>query len=57
MSTSHNPYEEHDRVEVKRGNGWLGGTVVKTVLARCHIMLDDSFMIVVEDYHDIRREP
>ena len=50
-----NPFEEHDRVLVKRGDSWISGTVVKTVLARCHIMLDDSFMIVVDDYHDMRR--
>lgn len=56
MATSNNPYEDGDRVEVKRGDGWLSGTVVKTVLARCHVVLDDSFMTVVDDYHDIRRE-
>lgn len=55
MSSAQNPYEEYDAVEVKRGESWLSGTVVKTVLARCHVMLDDSMMIVVDDYHDIRR--
>ena len=54
--SSNNPYEEYDRVEVKRGDGWLAGTVTKIVLARCHVMLDDSMMTVVDDYHDIRRE-
>ena len=55
MGSTNNPYEEYDAVEVKRGDSWLSGTVIKTVLARCHVMLDDSMRVVVEDYHDLRR--
>lgn len=55
MASANNPFEEYDTVEVQRGDGWLRGTVIKTVLARCHVMLEDSMLTVVDDYHDIRR--
>lgn len=55
MGASNNPFDTGDRVEVSRGAGRLAGTVVKTVLARCHVKLDDNGLIVVDDYHDIRR--
>ena len=58
MSIAHNPYATDDRVKVQRGEGWLEGTVVKTVLARCHVQLDsiddEPGRIVVDNYNDVR---
>lgn len=56
MSTSNNPRQPGDRVQVRRGVGWLRGIVIKTVLARCFIQLDDSARVVVDNYGDIRDE-
>lgn len=51
--SSKNPIKVGDVVKVKRGDGWLEGTVIKTVLARCHIQIDDR--VYVEDWHTCRR--
>lgn len=55
MTTSNNPYKPGDTVSIRRGEGWLTGTVIKTILARCHIRIDGR--VFVEDYHDCRRAP
>ncbi len=52
MSISNNPYKPGDVLSIQRGEGWITGTVVKTVLARCHIEIDDK--VFVEDYHKCR---
>jgi len=57
MGSSNNDYKPGDRVQVQRGDGWLDGTVLTTILARCHIQLDDCERVVVDDYHEIRRTP
>ena len=51
--SSNNPYRQGDRVSIARGEGRLVGTVVKTVLARCHILIDGK--VFVEDWHDVKR--
>ena len=53
MSTSNNPYKKGDKVRIERGPGWLFGTVVKTILARTHILIDGS--VFVEDWHNVKR--
>ncbi len=53
MGKSKNPFKVGSTVKIKRGDGWLEGTVVKTVLARCHIKIGDR--VFVEDWHDCRR--
>ncbi len=53
MSTSNNPYKKGDKVRIQRGAGWLDGTVIKTILARVHILIDGS--VFVEDWHDCKR--
>ncbi len=50
--SSVNPYKKGDTVRIERGAGWLTGTVVKTILARVHIQIDDK--IFVEDWHDCK---
>lgn len=50
MGTSKNPYRVGDSVQIRRGEGWLVGTVVKTVLARVHVRIGER--IFVDDYHD-----
>lgn len=51
--SSKNPIKVGNTVSIKRGDGWLTGTVVKTVLARCHIDIDGK--VFVEDWHTCRR--
>jgi hypothetical protein len=53
MGTSDNPYKKGDTVRIERGAGWLTGTVVKTILARVHIQIDDR--VFVEDWHSCKR--
>ena len=53
MGRSDNPFKAGDVVQIQRGEGWLTGKVVKTVLARCHIKIDDR--VFVEDWHDVRK--
>ena len=53
MSTSNNPFRKGDKVHIERGAGWLYGTVVKTILARVHILIDG--MVFIEDWHDVKR--
>ena len=55
MSTSNNPYMPSDRVQVRRGSGWLAGKVIKVVLARCHVELD-SGKVVVDNYQEVRKD-
>jgi len=47
-----NPYKPGDTLSIKRGEGWITGTVVTTVLARCYILIDGK--VFVENYHDCR---
>ncbi len=54
MSTSNNPYRKGDTVSIERGAGWLTGTVIKTILARVHIQIEDK--VYVEDWHDCKKE-
>ena len=51
--SSKNPFKPGDVVRIKRGDGWLAGTVIKTVLARCHIKIGDK--VFVEDWHLVKR--
>lgn len=53
MGTSDNPYKKGDTVRIERGAGWLTGTVVKTILARVHIQIEDR--VFVEDWHTCER--
>ena len=53
MSSSNNPYRKGDKVRIQRGEGWLYGTVTKTILARVHILIDGK--VFVEDWHDCKR--
>ncbi|HUW44360.1 MAG TPA: hypothetical protein VMW50_01065 [Dehalococcoidia bacterium] len=53
MSTSNNPYRKGDKVRIERGAGWLHGIVVKTILARVHILIDGN--VFVEDWHDVKK--
>ena len=53
MSKSSNPYKVGDTVSIARGEGRLVGTVVKTILARVHILIDGK--VFVEDWHEVRR--
>ena len=53
MSISNNPYKKGDKVSIARGDGRLVGIVVKTILARVHILIDGK--VFVEDWHDVRR--
>lgn len=53
MSKSDNPFKVGETVSIKRGAGWLTGTVIKTILARVHIQIDDR--VFVEDWHDCER--
>ena len=52
--SSVNPFRKGDTVSIKRGAGWLTGTVIKTVLARVHIQIEDK--VFVEDWHDCKKE-
>lgn len=52
MAVSNNPYRPGDRVAIPRGEGWLTGTVVKTVLARTFVQVDDR--VFVDDYHFVK---
>ena len=47
-----NPYKPGDVVRIKRGEGWLTGTVIKTVLARCHIQIGER--VFVENWHECK---
>jgi len=51
--SSVNPFRVGDTVSIKRGVGWLTGTVIKTILARVHIQIDDK--VYVEDWHECKR--
>lgn len=51
--SSVNPFKPGDTVRIKRGAGWLTGTVVKTILARVHIQIEDR--VYVEDWHSVER--
>jgi hypothetical protein len=51
--SSTNPFKPGDTVSIQRGAGRLSGTVVRTILARVHIQIDDK--VYVEDWHDCRR--
>lgn len=53
MGRSDNPFKVGDVVRIQRGEGWLVGQVVKTVLARCHIKIDER--VFVEDWHDVKQ--
>lgn len=53
MGKSKNPFKVGHVVKIKRGDGWLEGTVVKTILARVHINIQGR--IFVEDWHECRR--
>lgn len=53
MGTSDNPYKKGDTVRIERGAGWLYGIVIKTILARVHILIDGS--VFVEDWHDVKK--
>ena len=53
MGTSKNPFRVGDPIAIQRGEGWITGTVVKTVLARCFVKIGDR--VFVDDYHDWRR--
>jgi len=44
-----NPYSPGDVVSIERGTGRLTGIVIQTILARCHILIDNR--VFVEDYH------
>ncbi len=52
--SSTNPFRKGDPVSIKRGAGWITGTVVRTILARVHIEIDDR--VYVEDWHQCRKE-
>ena len=54
MSKSDNPFKVGETVSIQRGVGWLTGTVIKTILARVHIQIDDR--VYVEDWHDCKLE-
>lgn len=54
MGKSDNPFKVGDTVCIQRGAGWLTGEVVKTVLARCHILIDGK--VFVEDWHHVKRQ-
>ncbi len=53
MSRSDNPFRVGETVSIKRGDVWLTGTVIKTILARVHIQIDDR--VYVEDWHDCKQ--
>ena len=52
--SSTNPFRAGDVVRIQRGDGWLTGTVVKTILARVHIQIEDR--VYVEDWHTCKRD-
>lgn len=54
MGRSDNPFKVRQVVSIKRGDGWLTGTIVKVVLARCHINIDGK--VFVEDWHNCKRK-
>ena len=54
MSRSDNPFRVGETVSIKRGDVWLTGTVIKTILARVHIQIDDK--VYVEDWHTCKRK-
>ena len=54
MGKSSNPFKVGDTVKIKRGDGWLEGQVVKTILARCHIKVFGTDKVFVDDWHDVR---
>ncbi len=53
MSKSDNPFKVGETVSIERGVGWLTGIVIKTILARVHIQIDDK--VYVEDWHTCKR--
>lgn len=54
MGTSDNPFIVGDTVSIKRGDRWLTGYVIKTILARVHIQIDSK--VFVENWRDCRKE-
>ena len=54
MSKSDNPFKVGETVSIERGVGCLTGTVIKTILARVHIQIDDK--VYVEDWHTCKRK-
>lgn len=53
MGKSDNPFVVGDTVRIKRGDHWLEGYVIKTILARCHIQIDSK--VFVENWRDCKR--
>lgn len=49
---SKNPHKPGDTLSIKRGYGWITGKCIKTVLARCHILIDGR--VFVENYQQCR---
>lgn len=49
-----NPYKVGDTVSIKRGYFWITGTIIKTVLARCHIKIGER--VFVENYQHCKTE-
>lgn len=52
--SSDNPFVIGDTVSIKRGDHWLTGYVIKTILARVHIQIESK--VFVENWHDCREE-
>jgi hypothetical protein len=53
VSKSDNPFVVGDTVSIKRGDGWITGYVIKTILARVHVQIDSR--VFVENWHDCKR--
>lgn len=49
---TNNPYNAGDVVGIYRGSGWLYGPVVRTILARVHVLIDGR--VFVDDWHNCR---
>ena len=54
MGASHNPYKPGERVRVRRGEGWLTGTVDYTKQSTVFVKLDDNDKIVQEHYSETK---
>ena len=66
MATCKNPFKRGDAVHFPRGAGHINGTVVKTILRRCHIEADGVGFgegrvtpgkVFVEDYANVKAGP
>ncbi len=53
MGKSDNPFVIGDTVRIKRGDHWLTGYVIKTVLARVHVQIDSK--VFVENWRDCKQ--